>query len=165
MVNEPEAPASTFTDAPVALPLIVPLPVIDQLCVTVPPAGFTVEVYALPVDDAGTGSGPSTVQEGVVTVTIFWQEPGQPVRTAFNVSVKLPGAPAVTVTEVPVVPLVIVPFPEMVQERVTVPPAGLMVEVKLFPVDPVTTDAWPLIVQVVGAETVTTFVHIIAVPL
>jgi len=44
-VNEPEAPAVTLTDGPSVAPLIVPLPVIDQLWVTVPPAGLTVEVY------------------------------------------------------------------------------------------------------------------------
>jgi hypothetical protein len=43
-VNEPEAPAVTLTVAPFAAPLMVPLPVIVQLCVTVPPAGRTVEV-------------------------------------------------------------------------------------------------------------------------
>ena len=43
-VNEPEAPAVTLTEAPFAEPFIVPLPLIVQLCVTVPPAGLTVEV-------------------------------------------------------------------------------------------------------------------------
>jgi len=43
-VKEPEAPAVTLTEGPVADPLIVPLPLIVQLCVTVPPAGNTVEV-------------------------------------------------------------------------------------------------------------------------
>jgi hypothetical protein len=43
-VNEPEAPAVTLTVAPFAAPLIVPLPLIVQLWVTVPPAGLTVEV-------------------------------------------------------------------------------------------------------------------------
>jgi hypothetical protein len=43
-VKEPEAPAITLTDAPVVDPLIVPLPLIDQLCATVPPVGLTVEV-------------------------------------------------------------------------------------------------------------------------
>ncbi len=43
-VKEPEAPAVTLTDAPVVEPLIVPLPLIDQLWVTIPPAGLTVEV-------------------------------------------------------------------------------------------------------------------------
>jgi hypothetical protein len=36
--------AITVTVAPVVDPLIVPLPVIDQKCVTVPPLGVTVEV-------------------------------------------------------------------------------------------------------------------------
>src|SRR5438094_9587554 len=35
-VKEPEAPAVTLTDAPVVDPLIVPLPLIDQLCFTAP---------------------------------------------------------------------------------------------------------------------------------
>lgn len=43
-VNEPDAPAVTDTDPSVVDPLIVPFPVIDQECVTVPPAGRTVEV-------------------------------------------------------------------------------------------------------------------------
>jgi len=43
-VNEPAAPAVTLTEAPVVEPLMVPFPLIDQLCVTVPPAGLTVEV-------------------------------------------------------------------------------------------------------------------------
>ena len=43
-VNVPEAPAVTLTDAPSVAPFIVPLPLIVQLWVTVPPAGLTVEV-------------------------------------------------------------------------------------------------------------------------
>ena len=43
-VKEPEAPAVTLTDAPVVDPLMVPLPLIDQLCVTTPPPGLIVEV-------------------------------------------------------------------------------------------------------------------------
>jgi hypothetical protein len=43
-VNEPEAPAVTLTVLPLAAPLMVPLPLIVQLCVTVPPAGWTAEV-------------------------------------------------------------------------------------------------------------------------
>ena len=43
-VKEPEAPAVTLTESPVVDPLIVPLPLIDQLCFTVPAAGLTVEV-------------------------------------------------------------------------------------------------------------------------
>ena len=43
-VKEPEAPAITLTDASVVDPLIVPLPLIDQLCFTTPSAGLTVEV-------------------------------------------------------------------------------------------------------------------------
>ncbi len=43
-VKEPEAPAVTLTDAPSFAPFIVPSPLIVQMCVTVPPAGKTVEV-------------------------------------------------------------------------------------------------------------------------
>ena len=43
-VKEPEAPAVTLTDAPVVDPLMVPLPLIDQLCVTTPLPGLIVEV-------------------------------------------------------------------------------------------------------------------------
>jgi len=43
-VKEPEAPAVTLTDAPVVDPLMVPLPLIDQLCVTTPPPVLIVEV-------------------------------------------------------------------------------------------------------------------------
>ena len=43
-VNEPEAPAVTLTDASVVDPLMVPLPLIDQLWVTTPLPGLIVEV-------------------------------------------------------------------------------------------------------------------------
>ena len=43
-VNVPDAPANTLIEEPVVDPWIVPLPLIDQLCVTVPPAGETVLV-------------------------------------------------------------------------------------------------------------------------
>lgn len=43
-VNEPEALAVTLTEGPVVEPLMVPLPLIVQLWVTVPPAGLTAEV-------------------------------------------------------------------------------------------------------------------------
>ena len=43
-VKEPEAPAVTLTDASVVDPLMVPLPLIDQLCVTTPLPGLIVEV-------------------------------------------------------------------------------------------------------------------------
>ncbi len=42
-INEPAAPAFTLTEAPVVEPLMVPSPLIDQLCFTVPAAGLTVE--------------------------------------------------------------------------------------------------------------------------
>ena len=43
-VKEPEAPAVTLTESPEVDPLMAPLPLIDQLCFTVPAAGLTVEV-------------------------------------------------------------------------------------------------------------------------
>jgi hypothetical protein len=43
-VNVPAPPEVTLTDAPVVEPLMVPFPLIDQQCVTVPPAGLTAEV-------------------------------------------------------------------------------------------------------------------------
>jgi hypothetical protein len=43
-VYEPDAPAVTLMDAPSVAPTMLPSPVMDQLCVTVPPAGNTVEV-------------------------------------------------------------------------------------------------------------------------
>ena len=43
-VKEPAVPAVTLTEPPVVEPLMVPFPLIDQLWVTVPPVGLTVEV-------------------------------------------------------------------------------------------------------------------------
>jgi len=43
-VNVPEAPAVTLTEEPSLGPVMVPSPLIDQLCVTVPPVGSTDEV-------------------------------------------------------------------------------------------------------------------------
>ena len=43
-IKEPVTPAVTLTEAPVVEPLMVPFPLIDQLCFTVPAAGLTVEV-------------------------------------------------------------------------------------------------------------------------
>ena len=49
--------ADTCTDAPVVEPIMTPAPpLIDQLCVTVPPAGRTVEVYVFVVP---TQNGPA----------------------------------------------------------------------------------------------------------
>src|ERR1051325_979331 len=44
-VKVPAPLAVTLTEAPVVDPLMVPFPLMDQLCVTVPPVGSTVEVY------------------------------------------------------------------------------------------------------------------------
>jgi hypothetical protein len=43
-VPSAKTPAFTVTDEPSVALVIVPFPVIDQLCVTVPPTGSTVEV-------------------------------------------------------------------------------------------------------------------------
>ena len=62
-----------------------------------------------------------------VTVKVHW--PGHPSRVVLSVRVKEPAAPAVTLTEAPVVEPLMVPFPLIVQLCVTVPPAGLTAEV------------------------------------
>ena len=55
-----------------------------------------------------------SLQEGAgSTVTTFWHVNAVPSRVPFKVRVKLPAAPAVTVTEDVLVALVIVPFPEI----------------------------------------------------
>lgn len=62
-----------------------------------------------------------------VTVKVHW--PGHPFRVMLSVNVNEPAAPAVTLTEAPVVEPLMVPFPLIVQLCVTVPPAGLTAEV------------------------------------
>ena len=75
-------------------------------------------------------SGPATTQEGATsTLTTLLHENDFPSRAPFRVNVKLPAPPALTVTEAFVVALVIEPLPEIDQLYVTVPPAGLTVEV------------------------------------
>jgi len=59
------------------------------------------------------------------TTTISWQTPGQAFRVTFSVRVKLPPAPAFTVTEEPIFDPGIDPFPVIDQRYVTVPPLGL----------------------------------------
>ena len=84
----------------------------------------------LPVEAAQTASAPAIVQLGIsLTVTVFMQELKQPLREMLSVTVYVPAAPAVTLIEAPVVEPTIVPFPEIVQLWVTVPPAGSTVDV------------------------------------
>jgi hypothetical protein len=129
-VNEPDAPAVTVTDGPVVDPMIVPFPVMVQLCVTTAPAGETVEVYVFPVELQGTGLGPVMVQVGLgLTGTVKEHEPGHPSRVMLSVSVNEPAPLPVTLTEEPSVAPLIVPLPVMDQLCVTVPPAGRTVEV------------------------------------
>src|SRR6266511_386551 len=128
-VKEPEAPAVTLTDAPVVDPLMVPLPLIDQLCVTAPSTGLIVEVYVWVVA-THTGLSPVMAQVGaglIGTVKGHW--PGHPSRVMLSVSVKEPEAPAVTPTDAPVVDPLIVPLPLIDQLCFTTPSAGLTVEV------------------------------------
>ncbi len=77
-----------------------------------------------------TGLSPVILQVGFgLTGTVNWQLPGHPSRVIVSVSVKEPEAPAVTLTDEPVVNPLIVPSPTIVQMCVTVPPAGKTVEV------------------------------------
>jgi hypothetical protein len=123
------APTFTVTDESVVELLIVPFPLIVQLCVTVPPVGLTVDVYVCVVLSHGFVS-PAMVQVGVgltVTVRVHW--PGHPSRVMLSVKMKEPGAPPVTLTEAPEVDPLMVPFPLIIQLCVTTPPDGLTVEV------------------------------------
>ena len=104
-VNVPLAPANTLIEEPVVDPWIVPLPLIDQLCVTVPPAGETVLVYVL-VEPPQTGSLPVMLQVGIglmVTVLQHGEAAGQPLRVTVSHTVNDPLAPANTLIEEPVV--------------------------------------------------------------
>ena len=62
-------PATTVTEAPEVEPLIVPLPVIDQEWMIVPPAGVTVDVCVL-VEPGHTLVGPSTEQSLGTTLQV-----------------------------------------------------------------------------------------------
>ena len=114
-------------------PTIVALPVMDHEWVTVPPAGKTVEVYVLPVEEAHTASAPAMEQLGVAfTTTVFVQELVQPFLMILSVRVKEPStdkAFALTDTEAPVTDPTIVASPVIDHACVTVPPAGKTVEV------------------------------------
>jgi hypothetical protein len=108
-------PALTLTDEPVVEPLMTPFPLIVQLWVTVPPAGSTVEVYVWVVDSQ-IGVSPVIAQVGFgFTGTVSVHCPGQPSRVMLSVRVNEPLAPAVTLTDEPVVEPLMVPFPVIVQ--------------------------------------------------
>jgi len=112
-VYDPLAPAVTLIEEPVTEPLIVPLPEIDQLCVTTPPAGVTVLVYVL-IEPPQTGSLPVILQVGRGVIVIVLQHgdtAGQPLRVTVSQTVNVPLAPAVTLIEEPVVEPLIVPLP------------------------------------------------------
>ena len=70
-VKEPDAPAVTFTVAPVVEPTIDPFPLIVHVCVRTPPAGVTVDVYALFIEVPQTASAPVIVQVGVALTVMF----------------------------------------------------------------------------------------------
>ena len=77
-----------------------------------------------------TGVSPVIVQVGAgLIATVNSHRPGHPSRVVLSVNVKEPEAPAVTLTEEPLVDPLIVPSPLIVQLWVTVPPAGSTVEV------------------------------------
>jgi hypothetical protein len=70
-------------------PRIEPQPLIDQLCVTVPPDGKTIELYVLVVAEHTT-PGPVMLQVGgglTVTVMVHWL--GQPSRVMLSTSVNV----------------------------------------------------------------------------
>jgi hypothetical protein len=114
-VNDPDAPAVTFTVDPVDDPDIVPFPLTCQ--VNVAPGTGLDTVKVLPVEPGQTFAGPAMVQVGCgVTVTVLVQVATHPLLVTVAVSVNEPDAPAVTLTEVPVVEPMMVPFPEMIQE-------------------------------------------------
>jgi hypothetical protein len=159
-VNEPDAPAVTVTEDPVVGPTIEPLPLIDQLCVA--PAG-AVEVYTLPIELGHTGIGPSMLQVGLgLTVTVLLHMPGQPLSMMLSVTVNEPAAPAVTVTDEPVVGPTIEPLPLI--DQLCVAPAGA-VEVYVLPIEPAHTGIGPSMLQLGLAFTVTVLLHMPAQPL
>jgi hypothetical protein len=91
-----------------------------------------------------------------LTVTVLLQVFGQPSRVKLSVMVKDPDAPAITVTVAVVVAPEMLPFPVMVQEWVTVPPAGVTVFVKEV-VDTPHTAIGPLMLQEGVGLTTTVF--------
>src|ERR1051325_6843359 len=100
-VKVPAPLAVTLTEAPVVDPLMVPFPLIVQLCVTVPPVGATVEVYVWVVASQ-TGLSPVMLQVGfglTVTVRVHWL--GQPSRVTLSVRGKVTAPLAVSLTQGP----------------------------------------------------------------
>jgi hypothetical protein len=112
-LNDPVAPAVTYTESSVAEPLIVPLPVIDQLKLEL--ASVLVPTYRLFVEPAHT-LGPLIEQVGTgFTVTVFSHVLGQLLLVTVSVKVNEPGFPAVTRTESTLVEPTIEPLPAMDQ--------------------------------------------------
>jgi hypothetical protein len=104
-----------------------------------------VMVKMLPVELGQTEFGPLIVQVGCgFTVTVQVQVEMQPWLLTVAVSVNDPAAPAVTLTELPVVEPMMVPLPEMIQ--VTLEPGGLLT-VKMLPVELGQTELTPVIVH------------------
>jgi hypothetical protein len=93
--------------------------------------------------------------QGVIG-TVRVQLLGQLSSVTLSVRVKEPDAPAVTVTESPEVEPTIVPEPVIVQLCVTVPPEGVTVEVKVFPVELQFTGLGPVMLQIGFGLTVST---------
>src|SRR5262249_16500312 len=78
-VYVPPAMADTCTDAPVVDPMMMPpLPLINQLCVTVPPDGLTVEVCVLVVPTQNGPAGAMVHVGGGVTTKVAEQVLVQP---------------------------------------------------------------------------------------
>ena len=119
---------------------MVPSPLIDHAQVN--PAG---PLYVLPVELAHTASGPVIKHDGkAFTVTVFVLVDEHPVAlVVVNVRVNVPGLPAVTITEEPVlVELTMVPFPLILHKQVN--PDGpvyvLLIEPEQTEPDPVMVD-------------------------
>jgi hypothetical protein len=161
-VNDPAAPAVTLMVVPVDDPTIVPFP---EMTVEYVAPGIVplVMVKMLPVELGQTEFGPLIVQVGCgFTVTVRVQVEMQPWLFTVAVSVNDPEAPAVTLTELPVVEPMIVPLPEMIQ--VTLEPGGLLT-VKKFPVELGQTELTPVIWQGWAGTTVTVLVQVAVQPL
>jgi hypothetical protein len=119
-------------------------------------------VKMLPVELGQTEFGPLIVQVGAgFTVTVQVHVETQPWLLTVAVSVNEPEAPAVTLTVVPVVDPMIVPFPETIQ--LIVAPAGALT-VKKFPVEPGQTELTPVIVHGWAGATLTVRVQVAVQP-
>jgi hypothetical protein len=120
---------------------MVPLPVIVQLYESIPEGA----VYSVDVPFA-TGITGEILQDKSDTVTRYVQNEVQPNRLMLSVKVKVPVAPAVTVTSDPVFNPVIIPLPETDQACVILS-KGFTVLVKVLFVEPGRTWAGPDRVQ------------------